>query len=247
MVIADNGKWLTPEEVLGWTYGDTPINSLSTGELLAREAITTPGGNFHYSQPGYVSLGLMIETVTGQLLADVFAERIFTPLAMLDSRLASIDEPHDPVGYTNLFGNLDSKVATSSVVSSLNSTNSSAWSAGGVVSTSNDLVKFLPALLDGRLLSEESMQLMQDWQEASSNRFSTPDWHYGMGLSRTVRDGYVFVGHGGAVPGSGSVMQYIEDYDIYVIAVRNTDEDAVADGTPDLTEYVVQALLNNSQ
>ncbi len=246
-------KWFTPEEILSWTYnGDTygPINSMSKGEEIPRGPVGQPGEMYHYSQPGYIALGLIIEIVTGKNLSDVFEERIFAPLNMTNTYLTEKDGSHDPIGYSNLFGLLDATIPTTSIVKSsadgsLNSLNSSSWCAGGLVSTAGDLFKFLYGLLNGELLSEASMANLQDWIVSSEDGYGLNNKaEYGMGFSRLHRDDYVITGHNGSLPGGGSVMQYIEDFDIYILAVRNTDKGEVAEGTPDLTEFVKMALMD---
>ena len=67
---------------------------------------------------------------------------------------------------------------------------------------------------------------------------------YGLGLSRRQYDGFTTVGHDGGLPGSGSVMRYIPELDVYIGAVTNTDSN-YAD-LPDLAERVHAALLNEA-
>ena len=65
---------------------------------------------------------------------------------------------------------------------------------------------------------------------------------YGLGLFRREYDGFTTVGHDGGLPGSGSVMRYIPELDVYIGAVTNTDSN-YAD-LPDLVERVHAALVN---
>ena len=97
-------KWFTPLEILEWTYLPIPIYSIRSGEFVPREPVGEPGEKYHYSQPAYVALGLIIETLTGKDLADVYQKRIFRPLGMTEAYLPRKDAPFDPWGYTSLFG-----------------------------------------------------------------------------------------------------------------------------------------------
>ena len=63
-------------------------------------------------------------------------------------------------------------------------------------------------------------------------------------MSRNHYDDFTTVGHNGALPGSGSAMQYIPELDVYIGAVTNTDSDPVE--APDLVERVKAALLNET-
>ncbi len=258
-LIANTRLWISPQEVLAWTYGDTPdpagphpqIDSISQNALIPRQAANAPGEGFHYSQAGFVALGLMIETVTGQPLARVFEQRIFNRLALTNTRLAEKDASDLPVSYTYLFG---ANALGTNLLPSLNSLGSSAWSAGGVISTANDLMIYFEALLNGELLSPASMALMMTWvvTDPEPSGWNTVQY-YGLGFTHKVRDGYSLRGHDGAMPGSGATMQYIEDADVFVTATRNTefypegDERAPVAGTADLMERIKRALYNESQ
>jgi D-alanyl-D-alanine carboxypeptidase len=234
-------NWFTPEDILVWTYLPIPIWELRTGVFVPREPSGPPGGDFHYSQPGYVALGHIVEKITGKALADVYDERIIRPIGLTGTHFPVKDEPLYPSGYTNLFGLLDDKVPGSSLVDSANGLNSSGGSAGGMISTAGDLVTFLSGMLEGRLLSGDALAYATDWMEIEPGDV-VEDGEYGMGLFRFEREGTTTIGHGGSLPSGGSVMQYIPDLDVYICAVRNTDMDRAE--APGFVERVRRALLN---
>jgi len=237
-------RWIPPREILEWTYIPLPILHIRSGELVPREPSSEPGGNYHYSQPGYVALGYIVEQVTGKELAQVYYERIAAPLGMTGTRLPRRGDPLDPAGYTNLFGLLDEKVPGDSIVNSANGLHSSAWSAGGMLSSARDLTTFLSSMLGGRLFSEEALALAKDWRTIEPGDI-VPGGEYGMGLFRNQGTDFTTIGHDGALPGGGSVMKYILDLDVYVGAVTNTDRDW--GNFPSLERRVVRALLNEPQ
>lgn len=245
-VMQNDSVWITPQEILDWTYGDTPIETFS-GEEIPREPVGEPGELFHYSQPGYVALGYMIEAVTQQPIADVFQERVFGYLGMDNTWMPEEDDPHFPITYTDAFGLLPTQLPSNEILPSLNSLTSSAWTAGGLVSTSTDLIKLIPALIGGDLISDESYQLMTDWIPTDSGLGGASS-QYGLGLFYTPQDEYTTIGHGGSVPGSGAEMTYIEDYDLYVTATRNSDVINNAENpSPGLVERIRRALNNEPQ
>jgi D-alanyl-D-alanine carboxypeptidase len=234
-------KWFTHLEIIRWTYLPIPMLSIRTGELVPREPVGEPGEKYHYSQPAYIALGLIIETLTGKDLADVYQERIFQSLGMTEAYLPRRDAPVDPWGYTSLFGLLEEKVPSTELVSSPNGLNSAGWSAGGIVANARDLVTFLPGFLEGHLCSEEGVTRATEWVAIEPGDV-VGEGEYGLGLFRRQHDGFSTVGHDGALPGSGSVMRYIPELDVYIGAVTNTDSN-YAD-LPDLVERVYAALLN---
>ena len=235
--------WVTPREILEWTHVPIPILHLYRRELVPREPVAVPGGNFHYCQAGYIALGLIIEEVTGELLADVYDERIFEPLAMTEAYLPRQGEPFDPWGYTNLLGLIDWKFPSKYLGGSANWLNSAGWSAAAIVATARELVVFLSGMLEGRLLSREGLANATDWMEIEPGDV-VRSGEYGMGLLRIEYDGFSTVGHTGSLPGSMAIMQYVPEFDLYVGAVTNTDRDYV--GAPKLVKRVIWALLDES-
>jgi len=234
-------RWVTPEEILKWTYLPIPILHIYREELVPRVPIAVPGGAFHYCQSGYIALGLIIEEVTGGILADVYDARIFRPLGMRETYLPRQGDPFDPWGYTNLIGLIDQKFPSKYLGGSANWLNSSGWSAAAIISTARELVIFLSGMLEGRLLSREGLAKATDWMAMDpGNAVGSRD--YGMGLLRIQYDGFSTVGHTGSLPGSLATMQYIPELDVYIGAVTNSDRDYV--GAPGLVERVTWALLN---
>lgn len=236
-------KWFTPREILRWTYLPIPIFSIRSGEFIPREPVGEPGEKYHYSQPAYVALGLMIEALTGEALADVYEKRLFKPLDITGAYLPRKDAPLEPWGYTNLFGLLEEKVPSTDLASSPNGLNSVGWSAGGIIADARSLVKFLSGFLEGRLCSEERVAAATEWLAVEPGDVEGGE-EYGLGLSRKYYDEFTTVGHEGALPGSASVMQYIPELDVYIGAVTNTDMDYVE--VPDFVERVRAALADTS-
>ena len=237
-------RWIAPREILEWTYIPLPILDINSGELVPRGPVSEPGGNYHYSQPGYIALGLMIEEVTGLELAEAYRERIFEPLGLTGTHLPRRGDPLDPAGYTNLFGLLDEKVPGDTLVDSANGLNSASWSAGGMISTARDLVTFLSAMLEGCLFSPAALANATDWRTIEPGDI-VEGGEYGMGLFRNQEETYTAIGHDGALPGGGSVMKYLTELDVYVGAVTNTDRDW--GDFPTLEERVRRALRNEDQ
>ena len=100
-----------------------------------------PNSGFQYSDTDYVALGLIIERITGQSLAQELEQRILRPLGLRHTQLATtrtLADLHDEGVNPNLF-----------------------WAAGGIVSNAPDLARFFSALLSGRILSRSSLGQME--------------------------------------------------------------------------------------
>jgi D-alanyl-D-alanine carboxypeptidase len=120
-----------------------------------------PGTCFHYSDVGYVILGLIAEKAGGKSLHGLFRERIFDPLSMDSSYLAYGVYP-DASAWEVAVSDFDLG-GIPAVSAGINL--SFDWGGGGVVSTAPELNRFFRALLEGKLFSNtDTLEQMIDWQ-----------------------------------------------------------------------------------
>src|SRR6185437_15667301 len=69
-----------------------------------------PGGEFHYSNAGYVLLGLIVEEVSGLSFVDAVRQQVFEPAGMAASGFFRLDQPvpdlavgYLPSGRSNVY------------------------------------------------------------------------------------------------------------------------------------------------
>lgn len=199
---------------------------------LAEPPDFPPGEGFHYSNTNTVLAGLIAEDLTGQPLAELFAERIFQPLRLTgivfpDIEDASIPDPH-PRGYmygTNVstFGNPvlsedDQAAAQAGDLLPNDQTGlnpSWAWAAGSASSTASDLALFVEALVGGGLHGEA----MQATRLASLQPISDDpaSLQYGFTLARFGP----MIGHTGSLPGYQSFMGHDPDTGQTLVVLTN--------------------------
>jgi D-alanyl-D-alanine carboxypeptidase len=109
--------------------------------LFANQPLAfAPGTDERYSNAGYVTVGLIVERVSGMTYRDYVAKHVFAPANMASSGLWALDEPvaNRAVGYTPNGPNTLSGRPTS---------------AGGSMSTAGDLLRFWDALTAGKLVN----------------------------------------------------------------------------------------------
>ncbi|MBJ7961002.1 serine hydrolase [Bacillus mycoides] len=155
----------------------------------------TPGKSWSYSNTGYVLLGILIETVTGNSYAEEIENRIIEPLELSNTFLPGnssvIPGTKHARGYIQLDGASEPKDVTYY-------NPSMGSSAGDMISTADDLNKFFSYLLGGKLLKEQQLKQMLTTVptgEAALGR-------YGLGIYETkLPNGVSIWGHGGSIPG----------------------------------------------
>lgn len=192
VVLENPTRVWTAEDVLVYAYDDNPEFA--------------PDERFDYSNTNYILLHLVIESATGQTLAEVFRERIFTPLGM-NNTYTHISEtlPGGFVrGYEDVYG-----TGTAEDVSDVN--DGAGLGDGGLVSTTEDLVRFFSALLiDQTLLSEDCLTAMLTPSDEQSE--------YGMGIEirQDPNIGTVY-GHTGGVLGFSGAAFYASELDVLAV------------------------------
>lgn len=146
----------------------TPLELLDHAAQL--DPVGMPGGGFHYSDTGYVMLGLMIEELEGQPLHDVYRSRITGPLQMHDTWLPYHEvQPAGQVLSHRYEGTADLHNVPRQ---------SADWAGGGLVSTAADLEIFVAALATGGLFADPA-----SWTEMTTAvPADEPDVYYGLGV-----------------------------------------------------------------
>jgi D-alanyl-D-alanine carboxypeptidase len=161
---------------------------------VAQAGLSGPGQAFHYSDTGFVLLGLVVEHVCGLQLHAALAQRLFAPLGLEQTYLAYVG---DPAGLAADRMPESEPWMGPLPCLSLGLSLSFDWGGGGVVSTAAELATFHRALLQGRLFrNPASLQAMTAWQQPVG--LKAPRSGVGLGLFRTEMGGQTWVGHSGA-------------------------------------------------
>jgi D-alanyl-D-alanine carboxypeptidase len=193
-----------------------------------------PGARFHYSNVGFRALGHVVEEVSGRPYAQVVRERILEPLGMRDTdpALSSATRASLAVGHERWFDDRPSRRSDPWVPAPWLEAGTGDGSLAG---SAEDLTSFLRALLNrGRgLVEPESFDLM-----ATPKAEVEGDWLYGYGLELREVEGKPEIGHGGSMPGFGSVMRGDLDAGLGVVVLVNATDEG------DLSEEVGTAALS---
>lgn len=163
-----------------------------------------PGSRWAYSNSGYILLGRVIERVSGQGYADFLQENFFKPLHMQDTGYDRSEQvlPHRVSGYeTGSEGLRNDDFADMGIP----------FSAGGLVSTTDDLLRWEAGLYGGQVLSAASLKKMTTAYLGG----------YGFGLFTRKIQGHQVFEHGGNINGFASSMEYFPDDGLTVIVLSN--------------------------
>jgi len=199
-----------------WARVWTPLEVLAYADGARHAPYFAPGEGVHYSNTGYVLLGLIVEQATGQGYAERLHARILGPLGLADTFYAATE----PVtgGMVDAYQPIEGELVNVSAFDL-----SSLGAAGGMVSTTRDLARFARALFGGELLRPATVEEMVTFIPAG-----VPGWEVGLGVMRIQTPGGALVGHPGDGAGSGGRMFRLADADVTLVLVANSgDEEAI--------------------
>ncbi|HRG79221.1 MAG TPA: serine hydrolase domain-containing protein [Cyclobacteriaceae bacterium] len=174
----------------------------------------TPGSSYSYSNTNYWLLGTIAEAITGKSLQPLMDELIFTPLQLTNTYIEKRDDRNVTRGYADLYGNgvlLD--------VSLWDKAEGDGEADGGLISTAEDLFKFMDGLFGGKLVSASTLDEMKKIQLPTCN---TPYCEYGLGLEIWRTDAGTAYGHNGGLVGiEANVLFYENNGGISVLYKNN--------------------------
>jgi CubicO group peptidase (beta-lactamase class C family) len=163
-----------------------------------------PGEKFQYSNSGYVLLGYLVEKISGLSFQEFVQENIFKPLTMAnsgyDSHAAIL--PHRASGYTSgPNGPANADYIDMSVP----------FAAGGLYSTTGDLLRWEQGLFGGNVLSNASLRKM-----------ITPfKGGYACGLTVNEVNGHSMIEHSGDIDGFDTDLAFYPDDKLTIVVLSN--------------------------
>lgn len=186
-----------------WTYktADDVIRLVRDRPLEGAQ-----GAAFSYDNTGYVLLGRIVETVSGESLGKYLSAQVFGPLGMRHSGFVSDKVlPHRATGYVFDGSAWNDTPWISNVVES---------GAGGLYSTADDLLLWDQALYDPRRLKLTDLSVM------------FADYGHGFGFGYVVgrEGGHRVWWHNGHVGGFGAMLARYPDDRLTIIVLSNDDD-----------------------
>lgn len=194
---------------------------------------TAPGTAFEYSNYGFAILGQIVAKASGKPYADYVRDNILRPLGMSASTFEMSQVPREQIalGYRRENDAWKPEPILA---------HGSFGAMGGLWTNAPDLARYVAFLMSafpprdeperGPIKRSSAREMQQLWRFSPGGAFrSTTDaplqlgvsgYAYGLGVSQDCRFTYV-VGHGGGLPGYGSLMRWLPDYGVGLIAMGN--------------------------
>lgn len=192
-----------------------------------------PGVVFEYSNLGYMVLGRIVAAVSGESSLSFITRRILEPLGMTDTVWNEADVPSRRLARGCHW--LDGEWVEEPLLPS----GGDVAAFGGLYSTVADLARWVQCMLaawpprddaEASIVRRATLREMQQPWRLYSPAADAPELGrpivrsaggYGYGLSITHEGDLYIVSHAGGLPGYGSHMAWLPDYDLGIIALGN--------------------------
>ncbi len=197
------------------------------------------GSKFEYSNYGYILLGAVIEKISGMSYYDYVKKNIFEVAKMLNTDSYETDKPNTnmAIGYT-VPPQMPAQKSSHASEKTEREPNTKfievkGTSAGGGYSTANDLYLFSSALFDGKLLSQESLEMITKGKvivpppplpaNIPTNVHLLPQRKYGYGFGESFENNIRIIGHNGGAPGVNAHFYIYPTLGYTVVVLANYD------------------------
>jgi CubicO group peptidase (beta-lactamase class C family) len=178
-------------------------------------AVSDPG-EFRYADANFILTGMLIEWVEGKPFGDIAAREVLVPAGMAESGFFQLDLEPEHLASAYLVTDDPPETWRSNIYS----VPAGGMPDGGMTATAADLIRFLDALREGRLVSEQSLQLMLTPHGVEED---SPE-AYGYGMELVVEDDLVTIyGHSGADPGVSTMVSHFIEPGVTIVVLCNQD------------------------
>ncbi len=201
---------------------DTALDGL---ELFAGDPLLfEPGTRYRYSEYGWTLVGAVVEAAAGEPFLDFMQREVLDPLQMRDTVL---DDPAGPVADRTSFywprAARDASVLGVEGAIRKDAENTCIQGAGSLLSTPTDVVRFGLAMLEGRLLRAETLEMLRTPLEIGSGESTG----YGLGwyeLEISIGPGSeptIAFGHEGSSVGGTTSFVTLPEHGIVIAITTN--------------------------
>lgn len=199
-----------------WDYHQKPQSEKQMVDVIAKyKSDFAPGQKHSYSNSNYILLGYILEKVYKKPYSNLVQTKIAKPLKLTLTRVGGKINSKENQANSYVFNNDQFQKSAETDMSV-------PVGAGNLVSTPTELLKFIIALEEGKLISRASLAQMKNFQD-----------NYGFGLSKVPFVNKYGYGHTGRIEEFRSVLFYFpedktgisfitnqSDYDVNQISIN---------------------------
>lgn len=205
-----------------WQYYTTPKTSIELiGIIKKYKSDFEPGSKHDYSNSNYILLGIILEKIYKTSYADLLEAKLTKPLRLKLTKIGGTIDSSKNQAKSFYFEN-------GKYIAVPESDMSIPIGAGNIVSTPMELIKFIQALENGKLVTKESLSKMKNFVD-----------DYGYGLVHFPYEKTFGYGHTGGIDNFRTALFYFPELKVAVAYVANQttiDTNEIFDKMIDVTQ-----------
>ncbi|RFU41705.1 class A beta-lactamase-related serine hydrolase [Actinomadura logoneensis] len=225
----DPKRWFVDHRFDSWTPRQIVTDAMTTPMDFA------PGTSQRYNGLNYYVAGMLIEKVTGRTYAHEVRNRILQPLNLRATYVLDRHDPRLPGPHSHGYVAVTEKGGT--VLHDVSEQSPYPWAEGGMISSADDLTRFIRAIFQGRVVPRSMLPTMfavpdVKYADDSHCNLGSDTGHacFSAGLMRvTLPNGVTVWGKTGSRPGYTSGM--FATRDLRRVAVYSLNPTGGKDGS----------------
>lgn len=222
--------WGTIAELTGWERGTKTYRNEDALEICARQKTlnNVPGAEFVYSNSNYNLMAILVQRTSGLSLAEYTQKYIFIPAGMTHTQWRD--------NFKRIVKDRAIAYQKSASVYETDMPNEYVYGNGGLLTTTEDLLKWNDYYLSGKLGSPSLLAKQIALDKFNNGR---PNF-YGAGLNIQTVGGLNVIRHSGATASYRSYLAHYPQLKVSIAWLSNTSE---FDGSEYNVTYEVEKLF----
>ncbi len=193
--------------------------------------------SFLYSNNNYLILGVIAEKIENEKLSEILEREFFDPLEMHSTALL----PGGKCDSINIVSGYDYFIPFGPhlIKPEQTSWDSLMFSAGAMVSNCSDLLLWIEALFNNKVVSSNSLKRMMEWTDSTDNGRDNSMVSYGLGISKYSIHKNILIGHPGAGFGGECFPFWLPETNTAIVVMYNESKKDNPAGK-DILEKLIQ-------
>lgn len=205
-----------PEFVVGQL--NDPLNQPTISNRLemlkGKPLVFEPGTDFMYSNTNYLLLQLILENITQKSYWQLLEQQILEPLQLTHTYRNLSDGQTVSMGFPNYYFDRHANEQLENITKWNNALANASDGYGALAATPADVIRFHEALLNGEIISESSLEEMQNWVMGVNS--TEPEYGEGFEYWQFNPGSSPQFGHEGDGIGCSTQFFYVPDNDTYM-------------------------------
>ena len=221
-----------------------PWKNWKTNEIISyfenRPLEFSPGSQHEYSNSNYLLLGIILEKTSGKTYQTLLQEGITSKLVLSDTYYNEIPEN---IIIANGYDKDILHLGVRNITGFRTSLTSGSTTAGRILSTSYDVATFTHALLNGYIVTNNSLSQMKIFVDAPDEEVPSRKG-YGLGTRYLIIDGEDLIGHTGTLPGYSGIAMHNENKNYTIVILSNLSNINQEKLLEEIQQVVLDELMN---